>query len=158
AQTLRADIGHRDVREQAPTAATLREIASLTIEVFGDHRLQLFPCEPLHRDLRKLRVEERSSGTSWRLVSPRDGDGHGDSFSAFSLALLIASELSGEETVDQLDHWFDDENSLDGFSARQQAWEAEQRMLDRPDTASDALRDALRRGDVHVFGPENPFF
>ena len=31
-----------------------------------------------------------------RLTSPRDGDGHGDTFSAFALALLIGHELSGK--------------------------------------------------------------
>jgi phage FluMu gp28-like protein len=140
-----------------PTGQNLRDIASLTIESFTDHRVQLFACEPLLRDLKRLRVEERSSGTSWRLTSPRDGDGHGDSFSAFSIALLVASALSGEESVDVLDGWFGDDDSTDAFTARQQEWEAEQQMFAQPDSASDSLRDALRSSEVTIFGPENPF-
>lgn len=64
------------------------------IESFADHRFQLYPCEPLHRDLLKLRVEEKSYG--FRLSSPRDSDGHGDTFSAFALALVLAHEHAGK--------------------------------------------------------------
>jgi hypothetical protein len=81
------------MREVQPTATNLRDQATLVIEHFGDRRLQLYDCEPLRRDLMKLRVEERRYGM--RLTSPRDGDGHGDTFSAFSNALLIGHELSG---------------------------------------------------------------
>ncbi len=81
------------MREVQPTAANLREQATLTIEHFGDRRLQLYECEPLHRDLMKLRVEEKSYGI--RLTSPRDETGHGDTFSAFSVALLVGHELAG---------------------------------------------------------------
>ena len=82
------------MREIQPSATNLRDQASLTIEYFGDHRLEFFPCEPLRRDLLKLRVEEKSYGI--RLTSPRDETGHGDSFSAFALALLIGHELSAK--------------------------------------------------------------
>lgn len=104
-QTLEADSGHRRrnarrvfggqpwMREIAPTGNNLRQQATLTIESFTDRRLQLYPFEPLRRDFLKLRVEEKSYGC--RLTSPRDGDGHGDTFSAFSLALLVAHELAG---------------------------------------------------------------
>jgi len=80
------------MREIAPTASNLREQATSCIEHFQDRRLELFDCEPLRRDLLKVRIEERSYGI--RLTSPRDGDGHGDSFSAFALALLIGHEIS----------------------------------------------------------------
>ena len=56
------------------------------------------PCPPLRRDLLKLRCEEKSYGV--RLTSPRDGEGHGDSFSALSLALLVGHELAGKVRVD----------------------------------------------------------
>jgi hypothetical protein len=79
--------------ETPPTAANLRQQATLTIECFQDHRVQCYPCEPLRRDLLKLRVEEKSYGI--RLVSPRDGEGHGDTASAFCLALLLAHQLAG---------------------------------------------------------------
>jgi phage terminase large subunit-like protein len=109
AQRLEADTGHRRrnqrrhfsrqpwMREIPPTASNLRDQATLVIESFTDHRLQFFPCEPLRRDLLKLRVEEKSYGC--RLVSPRDGEGHGDTFSAFALALLVAHELAGRKPV-----------------------------------------------------------
>jgi hypothetical protein len=86
----------------------LRDIASITIESFTDHRIQLFDCEPLRRALQKLRVEERAQGTSFRLVSPRDTEGHGDSFTAFSLALFVAHEMAGAELIDPLGGWFGD--------------------------------------------------
>jgi hypothetical protein len=82
------------MREVQPTAANLRQQATLTIESFQDRRLRFYPCEPLKRDLHKLRVEEKSYGI--RLVSPRDGEGHGDTFSAFANALLISHELAGK--------------------------------------------------------------
>jgi hypothetical protein len=86
AQRLEADSGHRRrnqrrlnwqkpwMQELPPTAASLRQQATLTIESFQDRRLQLYPCEALRRDLLKLRVEEKSYGI--RLVSSRDGEGH----------------------------------------------------------------------------------
>lgn len=106
AQRIEADSGRRRrnqrranntqpfMRAIPPTATQLRAQATLTIESFQDRRLQLYDCEPLRRDLLKLRVEEKSYGI--RLTSPRDGEGHGDTFSAFSLALLIAHELAGK--------------------------------------------------------------
>jgi hypothetical protein len=42
----------------------------------------------------KLRVEEKSYGI--RLTSPRDESGHGDTFSAFSGALLVGHEIGGK--------------------------------------------------------------
>ncbi|MFH1919083.1 MAG: terminase large subunit, partial [Planctomycetota bacterium] len=83
--------------EIPPTAANLRKTAGLTIEFFRDRRVQCYPCEPLRTDLRKLRCEEKSYGV--RLVSPDDATGHGDTFSAFALALLVAHELAAEETA-----------------------------------------------------------
>lgn len=81
------------MRSIPPTATNLREQAGLVIECFTDRRLQLYPCEALRRDLVKVRVEEKSYGI--RLTSPRDGEGHGDTFSAFANALLIGHELAG---------------------------------------------------------------
>jgi hypothetical protein len=108
AQRLEADSAHKRrnalrtrfskkpwMREVPPTASNLRDQATLIIESFADHRLQLYDCEPLRRDLLKLRVEEKSYGI--RLTSPRDGEGHGDTFSAFALALLAGHELAGKK-------------------------------------------------------------
>ncbi|QDT56277.1 Phage Terminase [Caulifigura coniformis] len=109
AQRLEADAGHRRrqqhlparvepwMKEIPPSGANLRDMASLVLESFTDRRFQFFPCAPLHADLLKLRVEERPYG--YRLVSPRDGDGHGDTFSAFALALLIAHQEAGKRKV-----------------------------------------------------------
>ncbi len=72
------------LRAVPPTGANLRAQASVVIESFQDRRLQLFD-DNLRRDLEKLRVEEKSYGL--RLASPRDGEGHGDLYSAFALAL-----------------------------------------------------------------------
>jgi phage terminase large subunit-like protein len=109
AQRLEAESAHRRrnqqrrhwaqpwMREVPPTAANLREQATLVLESFADRRLQMHPCEPLRRDLLRLRVEEKSYGI--RLTSPRDASGHGDTFSAFSLALLLAHEHAGKRRV-----------------------------------------------------------
>ena len=106
AQQLEADSDHRRrnqkrtfhsqpwMREITPTGKNLQQIATVTIESFNDRRIQCYPCQPLRRDLLRLRVEERQYGH--RLVSPKDSQGHGDSFSAFSMALLIAHELAGK--------------------------------------------------------------
>ena len=108
AQRLEADSGHRRrnqrrrlwtkpwMREIPPTAANLREQATLVIESFTDRRLQCYACELLRRDLLKLRVEEKSYGI--RLTSPRDGEGHGDTFRRIQLGLAGRSRTSGCET------------------------------------------------------------
>lgn len=108
-QRLEADSGHRRrnakrrfgslpwVRGIQPTGQNLQSQATLVLEGFADHRFQLYDCEPLRRDLLRLRVEEKSYGC--RLTSPRDGSGHGDTFSAFALALLISHELAGKKPV-----------------------------------------------------------
>lgn len=109
AQRIEADSGRRRrnarrrfgtlpfMRELAPTAATLRAQATLVIEAFNDRRLRLYEEHNLRRDLLKLRVEEKSYGL--RLTSPRDEHGHGDTFSAFANALLIAHEFAGKKAV-----------------------------------------------------------
>ncbi len=76
-----------------PSATNLQAIAARTIESFVDRRLDLYECPNLKRDLFRLRVEERSYG--YRLVSPRDSEGHGDTASAFGFALLAAHEQAG---------------------------------------------------------------
>ncbi len=85
------------MREVAPTAANLRDITTLTLEAFQDRRLQLYDFDPLRRDLLKLRVEEKSYGC--RLTSPRDGEGHGDTFSAFAMALFVGHDLAGKRKL-----------------------------------------------------------
>lgn len=156
-QTLEADAGHRRrnqrrhfssqpwVRNIPPTPANLRQQATLTIEFFNDHRFQFYDCEPLRRDLTKLRVEEKNYGV--RLTSPRDGDGHGDTFSSFAIALAIAHEVAGKAPVllrplFSIEEIYDSDNS---WEQRQQQYQRDQAagnaaMYDE----SDAFRAALQ--------------
>ena len=83
--------------EIAQTGQNLQRMATVLLEAFNDHRLELYPEGDLHRDLTRLRVEERAYG--FRLVSPHDEFGHGDTASAFSLAMLAASELAGKKVI-----------------------------------------------------------
>ena len=108
-QRLEADTRHRRrnqqrvhhsqpwMREIPPTAQNLREQATLVIESFTDRRFAFYAQDNLRRDLLKLRVEERSYG--YRLTSPRDETGHGDTFSAFALALLVGHEVAGKKPI-----------------------------------------------------------
>lgn len=140
------------MREIPPTPTNLRQQATITIEFFNDRRVVLYDCEPLRRDLHKLRVEEKSYGV--RLTSPRDGEGHGDTFSAFALALLISHEVAGTQPI-VLSPMFGagvESSSIDYWASRQAEYEAEQRAMDEPDNG---LMDALLEGRVSFIG--NPF-
>lgn len=83
--------------ETTPTPKNLQAMATVLIEAFNDHRIELFPLPELHRDLRRLRVEEKSYG--FRLTAPRDATGHGDLGTAFTLALLAASDVASKRKV-----------------------------------------------------------
>ncbi len=83
--------------EVPPTGSNLQRQATTLIEAFNDRRVDLYENDDLRRDLKRLRVEERSYG--FRLVSPRDSSGHGDLGAAFSLALLAASEIAGDPAL-----------------------------------------------------------
>jgi LmbE family N-acetylglucosaminyl deacetylase len=79
------------------TGANLQKMATVLLEAFNDHRLELYDEPDLKRDLSRLRIEERPYG--FRLTSPRDALGHGDLATAFSLALLAASELASRRQM-----------------------------------------------------------
>ena len=77
AQRLEADSGHKRrnalrhrfskkpwMREVPPTASNLRDQATLIIESFADHRLQLYDCEPLRRDLLKLAWRKKAMASA----------------------------------------------------------------------------------------------
>jgi Phage Terminase len=83
--------------EVPPTGQNLQRIATAVIECFNDGRITLYEDADLRRDLTRLRVEERPYG--FRLVSPHDELGHGDLGTAFSLAMLAASELAAKKVV-----------------------------------------------------------
>ena len=83
--------------ECPPTGSNLQRMATALLSAFADRRVELFDDPDLKRDLQRLRIEERSFG--FRLVAPHDAFGHGDLGTAFSLALLAASELAARKVV-----------------------------------------------------------
>lgn len=169
AQTLEADSEHRRrnarritamepwVRSIPATAATLRQQAGLVIESFADRRLRLFECEPLRRDFTKLRVEERPSGI--RITSPRDGDGHGDSYSAFALALVLAHEFAGKDNRPGWTYVSGDSDApttVDSYKARLAEYErrkAEEDALLESYKEANGFAYALRNGSLNVISP-----
>ncbi len=158
AQRLEADTGHKRrnnrrrfskkpwCREMPPSGTNLRNQATLVLECFADRRLLFYPCEEIRRDLLKLRVEEKSYG--FRLTSPRDGDGHGDTFSAFALALVVAHEVAGKKRV-VLGSLFDrpNESSFDramrSFERNADALAREQEEY-QPDDGQEPFRQLMR--------------
>lgn len=134
------------MREITPSGANLRDIASLTIESFTDRRLALYACPPLHCDLLKLRCEEKSYG--FRLVSPHDETGHGDTFSAFSMALVIAHEWANRRPV-RAGVYYSGGSSQMGreLQATARANEHERWVGQQ---SSSSFVDALRSGSVRV--------
>lgn len=141
------------MREIPPVAANLRLQASLTIESFQDHRFRLYDCEPLRRDLTKLRVEEKSYG--FRLVSPRDGEGHGDTFSAFALSLIVAHELAGKKpiTAGSLNS---NSSYSDSFAQRQREFQEEEAFIRQTDEMDPTgFLDAVSSGNIN-FNRFNP--
>lgn len=74
------------------SGSNLQRMATVLIEAFNDRRVVCYPEAELKRDLTRLRIEERPYG--FRLVAPHDNQGHGDLGTAFTLALLAASELA----------------------------------------------------------------
>ncbi len=167
AQTLEADAGHRRrnqrriynsqpwMREIPPTATYLRQQATMTIESFNDRRVQLYDCEPLRRDLDKLRVEEKSYGI--RLVSPRDGEGHGDTFSAFALALLMAHEVAGNRPFVVRPLGSGPNDSAEAWRRRLEEHEREQHFHSQPDRDPSGFLDAVAAKQINVCGHVNPF-
>lgn len=162
-QTIESDSGHRRrnqrrsfhaepfMREIPPSATNLRAQASLTIEFFNDNRIELYDCPPLKRDLKVLRVVEKSYGI--RLTSPRDGTGHGDTFSAFALALLVAHEIAGKQSSIVGGGFYTPATAAELFLLRQQEYEQEQAEVAAMEDNS--FLDALRAGSVS-FSPTFP--
>ncbi len=85
------------VAEVTSTSKNLQAMATALLEAFNDRRLELYEDSDLRRDLTRLRVEERSYG--FRLTSPHDELGHGDLGTAFSLALLAATDLAAKRVL-----------------------------------------------------------
>jgi hypothetical protein len=163
AQTLEVDAGHRRrnqrriygsmpwMREVPPTPVNLRQQATLVIELFNDRRLQLYECPPLRRDLSKLRVEEKSYGV--RLVSPRDGEGHGDTFSAFALALLLGHEIAGKKPFIVN---MEGTNAGDyGWQQRLAEYEREQAMFAAPNDDNETIRQYMQLAGRQPYNPDD---
>jgi phage terminase large subunit-like protein len=80
------------MREVVFGGANLQTMASELIEGFNEAgRIELYEDRDLIRDLKKLRIVDRSYG--FKLDAPRDGTGHGDRGTAFSIALMQARLL-----------------------------------------------------------------
>jgi hypothetical protein len=75
-----------------PTGNVAKAQASELLRLFNEGKIDLWADEPLLRDLRAARIQERSAG-GCRVVSPRDESGHGDSLSGLLQALLATSRL-----------------------------------------------------------------
>jgi hypothetical protein len=84
--------------EVPQTSPNLQKVATVVIESFNDHRLELFDDGELKRDVTRFRLEERPP-SGFRLTSPRDSLGHGDMGTAFCHALLGAYELAGKRKI-----------------------------------------------------------
>jgi len=140
---------HPFMREVAPIAANLRQQCTLVLEGFADRRFVFYPCEPLRRDLLKLRAEEKSYGV--RLTSPRDTEGHGDLFAAFANALLVAHELAGKKPVVAAVVG----GGIDPFAAfvrRQANFEREMEQLAASDDREEEWKSVMKRaGRYNVF-------
>ena len=85
-----------------------------------------------------------------RTFNDGNGDGHGDSYSAFALALIIAHELAGKKPV-VLGSLVDDSHGgtpgdrfLRRFEQRQREYELEKEILAEADDGRDAEIRAVR--------------
>src|SRR5262249_3530432 len=107
-------LGDQGVRsELVPfVGKSLNEMASNIIEAFTDRTIDLFPCEALMDDLRRLQLKETPSG--WRLVPARTSSGHGDRATALALAVLAAKREGS--TYYSAGHWKPSEVSKDQLS------------------------------------------
>jgi hypothetical protein len=154
-----ADRPSLPVVEVSPSGKNLQAVATAVIEAFNDRRVELYPEPDLHRDLTRFRVEERSYG--FRLTSPHDEHGHGDLGTAFSLAMLAASELAGKRVV--VAGALSDvplgvaatpmQRAMAQFEAEQRRYAAEQERMarnDPDDLAWQALMGACRRAGTEA--------
>lgn len=122
------------------TGQVLQRVASSVLEAFNDRRLELYHNDDLRRDLTRLRVEERSYG--FRLVSPRDMFGHGDLGTAFSLAVLAASELAAKPAI-VVGPIFTEHSNIP-YQQRQQQYLREQQSGNQSMYDQSLFRDAMK--------------
>ncbi len=134
--------------ELPPTSANLQRVATTLIEAFADRRLEIFEDADLRRDLRRLRVEERSYG--FRLTSPRDEHGHGDSVSAFGSALLVATDLAGKVRQTASAFGIGGASDLSAWEQRLAEFEAERDAFGR-DGGNDKQERFLEQFPIFLF-------
>jgi hypothetical protein len=85
--------------------ATLKAMATFTLEAFSERAIDLYPDGDLLNDLRAVRAVERQYGV--RLESPRGPSGHGDAAASLSLALYAARgcRFGGDRVQGELVCW-----------------------------------------------------
>lgn len=79
-----------DIVEQQFTGPLLQSMCSVTLQSFREGKIQLYDHPDLIRDLRNLKVLERSYGI--RLDVQRTKDGHGDASTALALSMNLARD------------------------------------------------------------------
>jgi hypothetical protein len=86
----------------------------------------------------------------FKLESPRSSEGHGDSYSAFALALVIAHELTGKKPI-RAGVWTSDDHSLTPFERemraveyRQAQYQREREWLNEPNDDQEEWREFAR--------------
>lgn len=160
-QRLEADTTHAQRRDRfrkryepwvqaiPPTGSNLRDQASLVIESFTDGNLRLYPYPPLRSDLLRVQVEEKSYG--YRLTSPKDAaTGHGDSFSAFANALLVA-HVAASKTRFLIGSTGGDEDGRPGWMHRHEAM-AREIQEENIAMANEVAVDPFNRALYHTSG------
>jgi hypothetical protein len=143
--------------EVPQTGKNLTSMASAVIEAFNDYRVELYEEPALMRDLKALKLEEKSYGM--RLASPEQADGsHGDVGTAFALACLAASELASRKVMRVGAQPKAEEGDYDWRAALRRAqhharmFELEQQayLNENPHSLRTALNDRSIRQDIIV--------
>lgn len=145
--------------EVSPSGANLQRMASALLEAFNDRRIELYREPDLHRDLTRLRVEERSYG--FRLVSPRDMFGHGDVCSALQLAILAATAIAAEPRISPFEGCGFDDPYSSTLEERERELQEEETWANQPEPSPfeefmreafpQRFRDSDRRGSRFTF-------
>ena len=94
---------------------------------------------------------QKKSGLGFRLVSPRDGDGHGDTFSAFAIALVLAKEVAGKQPIILGSMMADGPNYQEQFAQRLREYAEEQTEVENDPDPTGYL-NALTTGNASIIG------
>jgi hypothetical protein len=139
--------------EITQSGGNLQAMASTLIQAFNDGRVELYEEPNLRRDLQRARVEERNYG--YRLTWPRDEHGHGDTGTAFALAMLGASEVAAEP-VQKLGANLLGEASLDTafeqFLQRKAEFARSEEEYGRSVEDPTGFLSAIKEGQVRILG------